>query len=51
MLCVKEALKSAALGSRLKAKYCQVLDSVLAPAVIISVIFCKVKKNPYNFGK
>jgi len=51
MFCVKAARKSAALGSRFKAKYCQVVDSVLALAVIISVIFCRLKKNPYNSWK
>lgn len=45
MLCVKAALKSAALGSRFKAKYCQVLASVLALVIIISVIFCRLKKK------
>lgn len=44
MPCVIAALKSAALGSRFKAKYCQVLDSVLALAVIISN-FLQVKKK------
>lgn len=47
MLCVKAVLESAALGSGFKTKYCEVLDSVLAPAVIISVVFLQVKKKIY----